>query len=421
MKNKNAVVTIVANNYMGFALTLCDSLKNNENLDIYILIADGLKEEINYSIYPYKYIDVKELEIERIEELAFKYDVVEFSTALKPFALEYLMDKKGYEKVFYIDPDICFFDTFDTVTNDLGEHSVMLTPHLTDPTIGLENSLFERVCLINGTFNLGFIGFNNNQEAHAILHWWQERLMEFCYNDEKYFTDQKWINLIPTLFEDVYICRKKTYNFAEWNFYERNLIEEENKYYIVDCGEKSRLCFAHFSGYKATDPVEFLSKETIIVDEEAKKPIISLFSYYRSLLELNDFPKYSKVPYCHNTYDNGVAIMEIHRRLYRKLIEKGYQIVHPFSTKENSFYALLKKNGLIIQETNTKNTVFDNSQVSKKSGLIQKMNGIMRLAMHVVGIKRYCMLIRYFCHYCTVDDQLFLLKNLSDKDKIIGE
>ena len=149
MKNKNAVVTIVANNYMGFALTLCDSLKNNENLDIYILIADGLKEEINYSIYPYKYIDVKELEIERIEELAFIYDVDEFSTALKPFALEYLMDKKGYEKVFYIDPDICFFDTFDTVTNDLGEHSVMLTPHLTDPTIGLENSLFERVCLIN--------------------------------------------------------------------------------------------------------------------------------------------------------------------------------------------------------------------------------------------------------------------------------
>ena len=70
MKNKNAVVTIVANNYMGFALTLCDSLKNNENLDIYILIADGLKEEINYSIYPYKYIDVKELEIERIEELS---------------------------------------------------------------------------------------------------------------------------------------------------------------------------------------------------------------------------------------------------------------------------------------------------------------------------------------------------------------
>ena len=90
MKKKNAITTIVANNYLGFALTLCNSLKDNENLDIYILVVDGLTKEIDYSLYPYKFVDIKSLNITRIEELKFKYDVVEFSTALKPFMLDHV-------------------------------------------------------------------------------------------------------------------------------------------------------------------------------------------------------------------------------------------------------------------------------------------------------------------------------------------
>ena len=421
MENKNAVTTIVANNYLGFALTMCNSLKDNENLDIYILLADGLNEDIDYSPYPYNFVDVQELGIDRLQELSFKYDVVEFSTALKPFMLDYLMNRKHYEKVFYLDPDILFFDAFDGVISDLGEHSVMLTPHLTDPSVGLANSQFEKICLINGIFNLGFIGFNNNSEAQEIIHWWQDRLMEYCYNDEKYFTDQKWMNLIPTLFKDVYICRKKKYNFAEWNFFERKIVEEEGKYYIDDNGEISRLCFAHFSGYKATDPTLFLKKDSIIIDENCRETLIHLFAQYKEQLELNGFQKYNEIRYCHNVYDNGIAIMEIHRRLYRKLLENGYKITNPFSTKSNSLYRLFDKNGLIINETNTKNTVFDNSQVAKKSSLIKIMNTVMRIVMKVVGIKRYCMLIRYFCHYCTIDDQLFLLKKIPDKTQTIGQ
>lgn len=417
MINKNAMVTIVANNYLGFAFTLCESLKNNKNLDIYILLVDGKKAEINYSFFPYHFIDVEELKLERFQEMSFKYDVVEFSTALKPFVLEYLLDKFHYEKVFYIDPDICFFDSFESIVTEMGNHSVMLTPHLVDASVDLGNSRFERVCLINGIFNLGFIGFSNKDEAHSILKWWQDRLLEFCYNDEKYFTDQKWMNLLPTLFDDVYISKEKKYNYAEWNFYERTLVEREGIFYIKDKGNLSRLSFAHFSGYKAIDPKVFLSKDTIVVERQKKSDIIKLFSYYKGRLEKNDYKKYSQVQYCYNTYDNGIAIMEIHRRLYRKLLEENYYIANPFSTEKNSLYDILKMNGLIINETNTKNTTFDNSQASKKSKLITIMNCFMRIVMKIVGIKRYCTLIRYFCHYCTVDDQIFLLKKYPKKVK----
>lgn len=419
MSAKNAVTTIVANNYLGFALTLCESLRENTNLDLYILLADGFNSEIDYSIYPYNFVDAKDLNISRMKELTFKYDVVEFSTSLKPFMLEYLMVSKGYEKVFYIDPDICFFDKFDNLIEDLGAHSAMLTPHLVDPSIGLGNSQFEKTCLLDGSFNLGFIGLNNSAESHLLLHWWEERLLEFCYNDEKYFTDQKWANLMPTLFDDIYICRKKKYNFAEWNFYERRISEENGIYYIKEKDEKSRLSFCHFSGYKASEPTMFLKKDRIIMHEEDRNVITALYARYRELLEKNDFQKYSSIKYPYNAYDNGIVITELHRRLYRSLKENGYQIEDPFSTQKGSLYQIFEANKLLIQETDLKRTVFDNSQVSKKTGIITKMNAVMRLVMKIVGVKKYCMLLRYFCHYCTINDQVFLLKKMP-KDKYIG-
>ena len=416
MESKNAVTTIVANNYLGFALTMCDSLKDNKDLDIYILLADGLNKEINYSIYPYTFVDVKELKIDRLEEMAFKYDVVEFSTALKPFMLEYLLREQNYQKVFYVDPDICFFDSFTPVVEDLGNYSVMLTPHLTDPSIDLGNSGFEKTCLLNGIFNLGFIGFNNDSEALEILRWWKERLVEYCYNDEKYFTDQKWINLIPTLFDNINICRKKIYDYAEWNFYERDLVEDKGNYYIKQNGEFLKLNFAHVSGYKAVDPEVFLNHERIVMNESSRAAIISLYEKYREKLVSNGFRKYSEIPYCYNTYDNGIAIMELHRRLYRKMLEDKKDISHPFATDEKSLYNILKKNKLIVNEVNVRNTVFDNSQISKKSGLIKKMRQVMRGVMRVVGVKKYCMLIRFFCHYCTINDQIFLIKEYDNKE-----
>lgn len=418
MNTKNVVATIVANNYLGFALTLCESLKENEDLDLYILLVDGFHPGIDYSVYPYHFIAVEELNIDRIRELAFKYDVVEFSTSLKPFLLEYLMDSKGYEKVFYIDPDICFFDKFASVIADLGDHSAMLTPHLVDPSVGLGNSRFEKTCLLDGSFNLGFIGLSNSAEAHLLLHWWEERLLEFCYNDEKYFTDQKWANLMPTLFDDIYICRKKIYNFAEWNFYERYLTEEEGIYYIEEKDGKNRLSFCHFSGYKASEPAKFLKKDRIVMNEENRAAITSLYEQYRMRLERNAFQKYSMIKYPYNVYDNGIVITELHRRLYRSLLESGYQIENPFSTQRGSLYQIFEANHLLIRETDIKKTVFDNSNVDRKTGIITKMNVVMRLVMRIVGVKKYCMLLRYFCHYCTINDQIFLLKKLP-KDKNI--
>ena len=153
--------------------------------------------------------------------------------------------------------------------------------------------------------------------------------------------------------------------------------------------------------------------------EEDRNVITALYARYRELLEKNDFQKYSSIKYPYNAYDNGIVITELHRRLYRSLKENGYQIKDPFSTQKGSLYQIFEANKLLIQETDLKRTVFDNSQVSKKTGIITKMNAVMRFVMKIVGVKKYCMLLRYFCHYCTINDQVFLLKKMP-KDKYIG-
>ena len=194
------------------------------------------------------------------------------------------------------------------------------------------------------------------------------------------------------------------------------MVEEKGNYYIKQNGEFLKLNFAHFSGYKAVDPEVFLNHERIVMNESSRAAIISLYEKYREKLVSNGFRKYSEIPYCYNTYDNGIAIMELHRRLYRKMLEDKKDISHPFATDEKSLYNILKKNKLIVNEVNVRNTVFDNSQISKKSGLIKKMRQVMRGVMRVVGVKKYCMLITFFCHYCTINDQIFLIKEYDNKE-----
>jgi len=64
--------------------------------------------------------------------MAVMYDIKELSTALKPWALELLLDR-GATVATYLDPDIVLYAGLDEVERLAIEHDIVLTPHNVGP------------------------------------------------------------------------------------------------------------------------------------------------------------------------------------------------------------------------------------------------------------------------------------------------
>jgi len=403
---KKIIFTIVSNNYLGSALSLYDSIVEHcqSDIDFICLLSDRKDENIKYDelkfnlMWPTDFLDQ-----DVINEMAFKYDVVEYNTALKPFAIKYLMSTLDYERVYYFDPDTYLFDNIESIERYLEEKDIVLTPHIVDGVLGDELKENEEAILRNGIYNLGFLGVNKTSETEKIIEWWMSKLRNQCYNDKSYFVDQKWMNFITAYSDNVHILREKKYNVAKWNYHERMITQREGEFLVN--GDK--MCFFHFSGYKAGDIDTFIEQE--FKSSDYKIILKNLFEIYREKLKMNRFDEFRRRLYCYNFYDNGMVISKLNRRLYRQLLDNGICYNNPFATGNNTFYDLMNKNGLLSEVYNTGELKAAISNAGSKDRLQKTLNRIMRIVKKVIGVRRYELLLGYFYNYCTIDNQIFLI------------
>ena len=106
---KNIVFTLCSNNYLAHAKTLGDSVRStNPDFHFIIGLVDKRNPAIDYSFFKdFEIIDYDKIGFSFFHEMIVQYNVIEFNTAVKPFYLEYLLNRYGIgSKVFYIDPDI---------------------------------------------------------------------------------------------------------------------------------------------------------------------------------------------------------------------------------------------------------------------------------------------------------------------------
>ena len=74
---------------------------------------------------------VSSIGIPDFRQMAFKYDVLELSCAVKPYCFQYLFREYGYDRVIYFDPDVFVYSSLDAVFSLLDDALLVLTPHLT--------------------------------------------------------------------------------------------------------------------------------------------------------------------------------------------------------------------------------------------------------------------------------------------------
>ena len=252
---KVAIFTSITASYLPNARLLAASLaKHQPDWDFHLLFNDRTPAQVRWDEEPFPHVMFAEwLPISRPWlRFAYEYSVVEFCTATKGTMAQHLLRTLNYDAVVYLDPDTYLFSPLREVVDILkaGEVDVILTPHLTDPeSDGDKEAIWshEISALKHGVFNLGFFAFKNSARGLKILDLWEQRSLDYSHIDFLLgtFTDQKWMNLAPFLFEGIHILRDRTYNVATWNMKGRE-IGRTGEAWTVN-GEPLR--FYHFSGF----------------------------------------------------------------------------------------------------------------------------------------------------------------------------
>ena len=320
----------------------------------------------------------------------------------------------------YLDPDVYVFSSLQPVYNQLNEVSIVVTPHILNVQTPFKGHYADDLFLLNGTFNLGFLGLKNSQTTHDFLNWWHHRLIQHCFfdNDRGTATDQKWVNLLPALFPstEFHISRHRGMNMAPWNFHERKVIVTNELFFVQNRDDESLvepLIFLHFSGYDYSQAGagQMVHKTASINIYPDLQPI---FDAYAIALANSQFTTYSALTYSYNMFENGTCIISLHRRMYRRLLEEQIIYANPFLSGAGSYFEKLKSNNL-LDYSRVSADKLTNKTLKNFSAKFRYVHLFFIFIKKLIGIRRYSIMIRFFRRFFAEENQVFLVHKEAGK------
>jgi len=327
INKKRAIFTICSNNYLPYARILFHSLqKYHPSAELYLCLADKKDQLFPLEMDNVKIIEGEELNITHFHDFAFRYNIMEFNTALKPFMMQLLIEKYNFDQVVYLDPDIELYAPLDSIFSALDNGSdFVVTPHITKPSEG-EDYPDDVEVMKAGIYNLGFIAVSNSFQAIEFLHWWGRKLRFYCINeqDKGIFVDQKFVDLLPAFHDKVTILKDTNVNVAYWNLAQRKLEKKGDNWFV----DNKPMIFFHYSGIDINNN-QRLSKYSNNFNGNINVELQELIDNYIAKLKYYSFANKFTPKYYYNYFSNGSYISFRLRQIYRQL--KNFWCDNPFS------------------------------------------------------------------------------------------
>ena len=316
---QRAIVTICSGNYLPYARVLFSSLKKyHPEASLFLCLADTPQPEIELKLPEVEVILAESLDILNFNDFAFRYDIMEFNTAVKPFVMQWLIEVKGFEEVLYLDPDIELFAPITPAIDAFAAGAnFVLTPQITEPA-ELGGFPDDVGVMKAGIYNLGFIGVKNSFDGISFLHWWGRRLRFGCLNQQErgIFCDRKFVDLLPAFHDRVTILRDSTLNVGYWNLDRRELTKNGDTWLV----EGKPLRFFHFSGVDVGQPHR-LSKYTTRFNGNLSPALQEIVTHYIDRSIQFGYGVELAPSYGYGKFNSGIALAPIIRRCYRDLKE----------------------------------------------------------------------------------------------------
>ncbi len=323
------VFTSAASNYLPKVRVLFESIRRfRPDWTLHLALADSDAPEDALAATGVDEIHrLPDLEIPQWRAWSFTHSLIELATGIKPFALKKILSRPDCEAAIYLDPDIAVFSGLDRLKEAFSTADILLTPHLVAPETTQHGVIANEICTAQfGIYNLGFIGVAATPEGRTFAEWWARRLYYFCREDipSGLYTDQRWIDFVPSFFERVRILRSPTLNVAPWNLSTRDVTGSLRTGFRVN-GEP--LDFYHFSAIDTLD------------DEGAcggQAAVAELVGWYRAQSTLTEA---TAPQWGFDAFEDGESISRAQRLVYRLRGDLQRAFPDPFRAGPGSYQA----------------------------------------------------------------------------------
>lgn len=211
-------VTLFDSGFLPIGLTLYHSLAQQATpFKLWVICMDeAVERQLRMLDCPdLQIIPLRELETAELLAVKPTRDRAEYCWTLTPFSPQAVFDRDdSVRRVTYVDADVFFFNDPQILLQELvdsGKH-VLITEHAYAPE-------YDHT-VASGRFCVQFVTFDRSPDARRVMHWWQQRCLEWCYRraEDGKFGDQKYLDHWPSLFgPDVHILQATNQTLAPWN------------------------------------------------------------------------------------------------------------------------------------------------------------------------------------------------------------
>ena len=219
-------------------------------------------------------ISLKEFEDAALLKIKPTRTKAEYCWTCTPSTILFIINNYHVDNCTYIDSDLFFFSSPQILMDEMGDHSILITPHRY--TIKYDQSKKS------GIYCVQFVVFKNDENALKALKWWRNACLEWCFNrfEAGKFGDQKYLDDWTERFDGVYVSENLGAGVAPWNM--QQYIFSKTKDAIVGTeivtGNTFDVIFFHFHSFTFVTPSFFSPRPYY---ERNKSAIDLLFNPYR--------------------------------------------------------------------------------------------------------------------------------------------
>ena len=217
---------------------------SGENFRLYVVCFDDCAFDILNKVHSPSLIAISLASFENEELLRIKRSRTqsEYCWTCTSFVIAYVLQTYNLSEVTYVDADLYFFDKPSILLDEFraSGKTVMITEHRYTPQYDQSAT--------SGIYCVQFMTFKATQSGSEVLHWWQEKCLEWCYArfEDGKFGDQKYLDDWTERFNCVYVLQHLGGGVAPWNVQQYQISEGPK---VND----SKIVFYHFHGLKWLD------------------------------------------------------------------------------------------------------------------------------------------------------------------------
>ncbi len=225
----------------------------------------------------------------------------------------YVLNRYRVDHCTYLDSDLYFFSSPQVLIDEMGDASVLITPHRYTPKYDQGWK--------TGIYCVQFVTIRNNQKGLTVLNWWRNACLEWCYNrfEEGRFGDQKYLDDWPARFEGVHVLEHLGGGVAPWNMQQYTFHKKDGRLMgeQIKSGKLFDVVFFHFHSLMFVSSNYFSPRPYY---QRSESVISLLFNPYakeiRSMREM--YPEIAKIERYLHGWDYIKYIAEV-------VIRQGYK------------------------------------------------------------------------------------------------